>query len=61
MLEIASWFVLIVFTYLVFSAINFVISSTWLFIKCKTTIVNAEYVGKVQARSDKEEDKKDEK
>lgn len=61
MLEISGWFVLIVFIYLVFSAINFVLSSTWLFIKCKTTIVNAEYVGKVQARSDKEEDKKDEK
>lgn len=59
--EIVGWFVLIVFIYLVFSTIHSVLSSTWLFIKCKTTIVSAEYVGKVQARSDSKEDKKDEK
>lgn len=59
--EIVGWFTLIVFIYLVFSTIHSVLSSTWLFIKCKTTIVSAEYVGKVQARSDSKEDKKDEK
>lgn len=59
--EIVGWFVLIVFIYLVFSTIHSVLSSTWLFVKCKTTIVSAEYVGKVQARSDSKEDKKDEK
>lgn len=59
--EIVGWFTLIVFIYLVFSTIHSVLSSTWLFVKCKTTIVSAEYVGKVQARSDSKEDKKDEK
>lgn len=59
--EIVGWFTLIVFIYLVFSTIHSVLSSTWLFVKCKTTIVSAEYVGKVQAHSDSKEDKKDEK
>lgn len=59
--EIVGWFTLIVFIYLVFSTIHSVLSSTWLFVKCKTTIASAEYVGTVQAHSDKEEDKKDEK
>ena len=60
-IEIAGWFTLIVFVYLVFSTINSVLSSTILFIKCKNTIVKAEYIGKAKKISDKEEDKKDEK
>ncbi|QHJ84648.1 MAG: hypothetical protein [Caudoviricetes sp.] len=60
-IEIAGWFTLIVFVYLVFSTINSVLSSTILFIKCKNTVVKAEYIGKAKKISDKEKDKKDEK
>lgn len=60
-IEIAGWFTLIVFIYLVFSTINSVLSSTILFTKCKNTVVKAEYVGKAKKISDKEEGKKDEK
>lgn len=60
-IEIAGWFTLIVFIYLVFSTINSVLSSTILFTKCKNTVVKAEYVVKAKKISDKEEGKKDEK
>lgn len=60
-IEIAGWFSLIVFVYLIFSAIHSLLSSTMLFIKCKNTVVKAEYIGKAKKSSDKEEDKKDEK
>ena len=60
-IEIAGWFNLIVFVYLIFSVIHSLLSSTWLFVKCKTTVVKAEYIGKAKKISDKEEDKKDEK
>lgn len=60
-IEIAGWFTLIVFVYLIFSAIHSLLSSTMLFIKCKNTVVKAEYIGKAKKSSDKEEDKKDEK
>ena len=60
-IEIAGWFTLIVFVYLVFSAIHSLLSSTILFLKCKNTVVKAEYIGKAKKISDKEEDKKDEK
>lgn len=61
-IEIAGWFTLIVFVYLVFSAIHSLLSSTIFFIKCKNTVIEAEYIGKVKKSSDKkEEDKKDEK
>lgn len=60
-IEIAGWFTLIVFVYLIFSAIHSLLSSTILFIKCKNTVVKAEYIGKAKKISDKEEDKKDEK
>ena len=60
-IEIAGWFTLIVFVYLIFSAIHSLLSSTILFIKCKNTVVKAEYIGKAKKISDKEKDKKDEK
>lgn len=60
-IEVAGWFSLIVFVYLIFSVIHSLLSSTILFIKCKTTVVKAEYIGKAKKISDKEEDKKDEK
>ena len=60
-IEVAGWFSLIVFVYLIFSAIHSLLSSTILFIKCKNTVVKAEYIGKAKKISDKEKDKKDEK
>lgn len=60
-IEIAGWFSLIVFVYLIFSVIHSLLSSTILFIKCKNTVVKAEYIGKAKKISDKEKDKKDEK
>lgn len=60
-IEIAGWFTLIVFVYLVFSTIHSVLSSTILFIKCKNTVVKAEYIGKAKKSSNEEKDKKDEK
>lgn len=60
-IEIAGWFTLIVFVYLIFNAIHSLLSSTILFIKCKNTVVKAEYIGKAKKSSNKEEDKKDEK
>lgn len=60
-IEIAGWFSLIVFVYLIFSVIHSLLSSTMFFIKCKNTVVKAEYIGKAKKSSDKEEDKKDEK
>lgn len=60
-IEIAGWFNLIVFVYLIFSVIHSLLSSTMFFIKCKNTVVKAEYIGKAKKISDKEEDKKDEK
>lgn len=60
-IEIAGWFSLIVFVYLIFSVIHSLLSSTMFFIKCKNTVVKAEYIGKAKKISDKEKDKKDEK
>lgn len=59
--EIMGWIILIVFIYLVFSTIHSVLSSTWLFVKCKNTVVKAEYIVKAKKSSDKEDNKKDEK
>lgn len=59
--EIMGWIILIVFIYLVFSTIHSVLSSTILFIKCKNTVVKAEYIGKAKKSSNEKKDKKDEK
>lgn len=58
-IEIAGWFTLIIFVYLIFSVIHSLLSSTMLFIKCKNTVVKAEYIGKVKKGSDKEKDNKE--
>lgn len=60
-IEVAGWFTLIVFVYLIFSAIHSLLSSTILFIKCKNTVVKAEYIGKAKKSSNEKKDKKDEK
>lgn len=60
-IEIAGWFTLIVFVYLIFSVIHSLLSSTMLFLKCKNTVVKAEYIGKAKKSSNREENKKDEK